>query len=150
MVSSACNKGWYSASESEKKAPTSLDYRKRWNYYRLNGNRCGYFSKIIWDEMMPFEKNCWYWYYVNNRINNDLSKIPKHRWIRIKLEYLDNKLETLCEFLGVDYYAIDIPHINKAKTPPRKWSEWSSKEMELFTKWCGKLMDTIYPNWNAL
>jgi hypothetical protein len=116
-------------------------------FYRLDGHKCGEFSSNEWNKMTSFEKNCWYWYYVNCEIERRLANIPKDRIFTIKLEEIEQKYDTLLEFLGVEKIITKIPQLNKAFYDLKHWASWDKEERLIFKKYCGKGMDNWYPGW---
>lgn len=149
VVASAVNRSWFSEKDVENGSPTGIEYRERWNYYRLNGGKSGFFDTDEWEQLSPFERNCWYWYYVNDHIERSLAALPQNRWICVALENLMSELDRIFAFLGVERIEVNVPHRNKAQTRPRYYNEWTSAEMETFARWCGNMMNKMYPNWSA-
>ena len=92
-VASSFRKGWY--------RPGPHPRRDIWDDFRLQGDACGDVSASAWAAMSAFEKNCWYWSYVNRTIEAQLSALPPERWMQLRLEELGDRMD-LVLFVGVE------------------------------------------------
>ncbi len=155
VVASTYARRWFDKDiENREGSPTSPNkFLCRWMYYRIDGAKCGVFSQAEWDEMSVFEKNCWYWSYVNSSIEKQLQQLPGWRWYTIKLEEIEDKVSSLLNFLGVEFEPLTIPKLNAFKPnvnwykTQKHWYDWEEREKLAFIKYCGKEMDKWYPNW---
>jgi len=100
----ASTHGWKWFSEEEKKKGEfyggGRDDVYQWYYYRLNGGICDpSISSERWEGMSAFEKNCWYWNFINTRIRKQLEKLQKARYLIIKLEELHERQNDIFKFL---------------------------------------------------
>ena len=141
--------GWKWFSEHEDKLAQQkgggTDSVDQWYYYRLNGSNCAdNITPEQWNKMSPFEKNCWYWAYTNNKIETQLDQLNKDRFITIKLEELETKQTEILDFLNVTKSTLIKTHTNKAKHDKYDENNWSDNEKEIFNRWCGDLMDKYY------
>ena len=138
VVASTFARGWFKDDEYN---PDIKDKKlKYWQRYRLNGNLCCVFDKITWKKMSLFERNCWYWSYVNEMIETQLKSIPDEQKMMINLQMLDDYLPKLLSFIGVKLdYDIRLKKLNVAKKrqTPKKWTEWTEMEINTFNKYCG-------------
>ena len=139
VVASTVARGWYDA-----------EFRSGlWGEYRLRGDRCGDLEAAEWETMTQFEKNCWYWAYVNRTIGQQLEGVAADRWMALRLEDLASKSASLFEFLGVDPVAVGGMRENTSRrtvVPPERWD---AAERAAFDRWCGETMDRWYPGWRA-
>lgn len=140
VVASTEARGWFKPGEyspDAKEGPLKI-----WQQYRPNGFLCGQFSQETWDRMSCFERNCWYWKYVNSTIARSLESVPKSQWMRTTLEQLNNDLSPVLDFLGVPFEPIQTRHEN-AKRPSDSlvgWQLWDEEREHLFNSICGEGM----------
>lgn len=82
VIASSVGRSWY-ADENH-----PIWNRIPWFYhaYRVQGDLCGDLEKEQWRRMTPFEKNCWYWQYVNNTIKTDIANLAPARTIHVRIE----------------------------------------------------------------
>lgn len=158
VVSSTLSRGWFSAREEIYGKRNVGDIGARWIYYRLHGAKCKEFEDVVWEDMTTFERNCWYWNYINSGIQKHLSQIPTQRKLMVRLEDINEKFNEIFHFLQVRSHNIS-PEKKNTKEEWRKhyislglfedskWPEWNIKQKSLFTRWCGDKMDLWYPNW---
>jgi len=158
VVASTFVRGWFSPEERVYGKRTSTDIGERWIYYRLHGAKCKAFEEDTWAHMTTFERNCWYWYYVNSEIQKQLSQIPTQRKLMIRLEDINKKTDEILKFLQVDPYIIVPERLNTAEEwknhyisyglyKDSKCIEWNAEQISDFTRWCGDKMDLWYPEW---
>ena len=140
VVSSALRKGWYQGG-----APAD-NRSNAWDDYRLRGDLCGEVEKEAWEGMTAFEKNCWYWSYVNRAIESSLAQVPSDRWLFLRLEGLAHHTDDVFELAGVDPVPVHIERHNAGRGPK---PVWSASEAEAFETWCGPAMDQWYPGWRT-
>lgn len=115
---------------------------------RIDGAKAGVLSVEAWETMSVFERNCWYWSYCNQTIQDDLAKIDQDRSLMIRLEDLSarstlHRIQEFLEFPGT------IPErvrktFNQANYQTYQPSEWTESEWSSFHRWCGPLMDKFY------
>jgi acetyltransferase-like isoleucine patch superfamily enzyme len=147
VVASTYSRGWYSLEQKEQGHPTQGTI-KPWYYYRLNGANCGCFNQKQWDSLSVFEKNCWYWSYVNKIIEQELDKLPTERWTKIHLEDFEKELVHVVEFLGAQPHPLKVMRTDTSDNKLRRWDRWSELERKQFKDMCGEQMDKNYPNWS--
>jgi hypothetical protein len=137
VVASTMARGWYGA-----------EFRSgTWGEYRLRGDACGDLPATEWEAMTPFEKNCWYWAYVNRSIARQLEGLATNRWMPFRLEDLGSKAAEVFEFLGVEPVAVRGARENpsrRAVVPPERWI---AAERRVFDRLCGGTMDRWYADW---
>jgi len=146
VVTSTSSKSWYSSGQKERGHATKR-ITERWYFYRLNGADCGCFAPKQWDRLSVFEKNCWYWGYVNNVIEQELAKLDPKRWVKLRLEDIKQKLPEIVTFLGGRTYPLKSMRENVTTYKKRHWDEWSASEKKQFEHLCAEQMDKHYPNW---
>jgi hypothetical protein len=137
VVASTVARGWYGA-EFQSGA---------WGENRLQGDACGDVTPDAWASLSPFERNCWYWSYVNRVIEQQLAPMPAERWRRVFLEDLDAAVPDMFEFIGVTPLAVRPPHENRSRRTVSRPRDWSSDERGAFERLCGGLMDRWYGDW---
>jgi len=121
---------------------------KEWTWYRLRGDQTGIMSTTQWEALSRFEKNCWLWAYTNEIIQEHLEKLPKERWMPIRLETLFEQLPDICRFVGVHLPPmIEKARHNVSAAVPKNWPEWSNDQKSAFERWCGEMMGMLYPDW---
>jgi acetyltransferase-like isoleucine patch superfamily enzyme len=139
-------RGIFSPEEHAQGSPIIHGWR-RWAYYRLEGNKCGVFSDSEWVAMSRFERACWFWYYVNNQIEINLRGLPSKQWMILKLENLAEQIPEIYQLIRAAPLQTEVLHLNKAWYPKNTWENWSAEQNALFEKWCGTMMDRLYPDW---
>lgn len=148
VVASTWGRGWFGEDKKKTERPPRSIFSS-WAYYRIDGVACGEFDREIWDQLSAFEKNCWYWYYVNTQIKNALNKLSAQRFILIKAEEMAFQQNDLFNFLSVSPIQKEVPVHNIGNYPIKKWECWNAIEKNIFFKRCGKLMDEFYPEWRT-
>ncbi len=155
VVASTYARGWYSDTQKEQGHPTVSGF-ERYFYYRLNAAKCGEISVEEWNSMSTFAKNCWYWGYLNHTIKQQLDKLPKDRWVLVKLEELQKSLNQIYGLLNVESYDLEVPKLNTAISIPKYnmqrnkltgWQSWTPDQCNEFDKWGGPMMDYLYSGW---
>jgi len=137
VVASTVARGWYGE-----------EFRSGlWGEYRLIGDRCGDVPPDRWGAMSLFERNCWYWSYVNRVIERQLRDLAPDRWRRVRLEDVDAAASSLFEFLEVAPLAARAPHENPSRWTVVPHSSWSLEQKQAFERICGDLMDRWYEGW---
>jgi hypothetical protein len=139
---------WYMPIYEQQFLPKNAkSHLKDWSWYRLRGDLVGDMDTQSWDNLSRFEKNCWLWTHVNNRILNDLKKIPKEKWMLVRLETLDEQIQSICKFLQIREPIQKSIHNNASPKKPTPWQKWPEEYKNAFQDWCGPLMNSLYPEW---
>ena len=146
IVASIYSRGWYTLEQKEQEHQTK-DNAQPWYFYRLNGADCGCFDPMQWDRLSVFEKNCWYWSFINKVIEQELGKLQRERWIKILLENIEQDLVGLVAFTGARPHPLKVSRTNISTNKLRRWDKWSEVERKQFENRCGEQMDKHYPNW---
>lgn len=148
-VASAYQKQWYTGhSENHDTYAACSDIEKAWIDGRIRADWTGEMTEPEWDACPRFEKCCWYWDFVNRRIERDLADHAPGRNIRIRLEEFNLRIGELVRWLGFETAPVpDVPVSNPARKPPHHWTAWSREEFDRFEVRCGALMDRHYPGW---
>lgn len=152
FVPSAVQKQWYTGhSENHDRYEDCPPVERMWIDGRIQGDRCGAVRGDEWQGMSPFARCCWYWSYVNRRIEADLDALLTEERVRtLRLESLDDELPDLVAWLGIDTPpGFAIPYENRAKRPLVGMADWSEDERSVFERWCGEAMDRWYPDWRG-
>lgn len=96
-------------------------------------------------EMSPFERSCWVWALVTQRVEENLQKLPPERWMVVRMEELEEQIPKVWEFLGVEQRGLQGAVTEDV--PKGLWQSWGTKEREIFERWCNDLMARWYPGW---
>jgi hypothetical protein len=151
VVSSAYAKQWYSGhSENHDRYEDCPPLERAWIDGRIEGDRCGDMSAEAWRRLNRFGRCCWYWSYVNRLIESDLATYAPHGYKLIRLEELNSGFPHLLDWMNLNYRVVPgVQRFNAAKRERYHWSRWSNAERDMFTEWCGGLMDRLYPTWRV-
>jgi hypothetical protein len=137
VVASTLARGWYGG-----------EFRSgTWGEYRLRADACGDMPTEEWDAMTPFEKNCWYWAFVNRRIDAELAGLAPDRWMALRLEDIASRSAPLFEFLGVEPIEVGGERENRSRRAVVQPDLWGASEKAAFDRWCGETMDRWYEGW---
>jgi len=147
VVASTTGRGWFDPQLEKTSKPNRYGTRDPWFYYRIHGDKSGDVTEEEWVSMSRFQKNCWYWKYVNEMIKGQFRNLSDHRKFTLRLEDLNSKLNGLQEFLGVENESLIIKRHNVAQHPKYPFEQWTNREKELFEEMCGQLMNEFYPGW---
>jgi len=118
FVNSAYSRGWFDDSEfgySRRSdiSVTSLYSSKIYSDNRINGYKCGQFDEETWKNMTPFQRNCWYWQYWNETIENQLLNLDQSRVLKTKIEKIN--ANEIFDFLKISTLESIIKTENRAK-----------------------------------
>lgn len=155
-VNSMHSRGWFSDNElfrSPGKEPnTDRRYRPVFGENRIHADKAGAMSHAQWVEMSEFERNCWYWTYWNELIENQLNVLPAASWMKVKLEELSDVQKDVISFVGAD--ASKCKQVEKTNAA-RNYSlssveDWDSAMRTSFNLICGSQMKAWYPEMKAI
>ena len=153
FVASAYGRGWFDEKEygdfysnqfsSDTIVDKSIFDKYRWDYakFRISGPLVGAISESEWKLMGAFERCCWYWSYWNELIEKQLNQIPPSNWKMIRLENLENEIELVQDFLGLDKENLKVEITNKANYKIIKKLNWTNDQLNVFSKWCSPGID---------
>lgn len=141
VVASGNSRGWYHPGVSEGVR------RAAWDAYRLQGDRVGDVSTTEWAAMTPFEKNCWYWAYMNRTIRERCAELPPSQWTKVHVESLAECTDALFRHIGVEPVNVEVERHNQGKGETKSFESWTNKERAAFEQICGAEMDLAYPGW---
>lgn len=144
VVASATARNWFSDNEYN---PNASDYWLNiWQKYRLNGFLCGEFSREQWKAMSVFERNCWYWKFVNETIEKKLSNIAGDRKLKVTLSDLNEDIGVVFDFLGASRRDVIMSKVNRAKAGHnlKDTDNWSEEEWGIYEKYCAEGMNKWY------
>ena len=144
VVSSTFGRGWYDPKKEFGAKPLVYTIPGIWDYYRLDGSKAGVFSKAEWDRMNIFQKNCWYWSYINESIERQLLEIPREDWIFVKLEELSREISNICEFMKIPADKLDVIVANTATYKVKGFDSWNEDEINDFSTYCGRQLKNWY------
>ncbi len=148
VVSSIYGREWYQV-ESEDSELFNPKLRT-WDNYRIEGDRIGAFTSEEWSAMNAFEKNCWYWKYWNESIEDFFKLLPDNQKLFLRLEEMDGQVDKLQQFLGFDTEIIRVKKTNEAYYKLQKYDSWEDDQKDSFSKICGpSMVKWGYENLNA-
>lgn len=107
---------------------------------RLNGYKCGDCSEEEWNQMTPFERNCWYYFYWNRIIDEQLKGKTS---IKIKLEEIAERTSDLIEFLELPSEKIALKKLNISHSGKSASQTWTDRMRDSYEEWESKL-DALY------
>ena len=146
FVNSAYPRGWFRNCEFgyEKNKmefiPTDTRPFEAHAAHRVNGHKLGLFSEEDWKIMTAFERNCWYWSYWNEIIENQLEDVAPSRKFTIRLNELNARKTELCDFLAINIGQASAKKVNAAKYDTLKREDWSEEMEIIYDKHCKNTM----------
>lgn len=142
VVASAYARGWYRETE-EGKFRTDDEYWM-WQDYRLNGPVAGDLTDEEWDAMDSFARNCWYWSYINRKIEKDLSSISANKWMWCDIGEFESRRDQVMQFLGVSEHTFQVQQHNASDYGRYLPEDWTSQQRADFDDHCSSIMRRIY------
>lgn len=122
--------------------------RGEWNTYRPSGDAFKDMPPGEWAAMSPFAKCCWYWAFTNRKIREGLLECGRP-WILVRLEEIQHEFGAVATFLGVTVPAShEVPKTNASRGTVTAFHYWDHRQREEFRRYCGDVMDELYPGWN--
>jgi len=145
VVSSGVGRDWFGKSEIERAKPISFEERGwYYYYYKINPSRMNIFSEAEWEGMSVFQRNCWYWNFINCKIESDLKSVDKENVLFVRLEDLNENVDFIFDFLKIKNQSIRMHKKNSGKYAINKYSKWSDANKLYFKDSCGELMRRLY------
>lgn len=141
IITSTVSRGWFEDREfgyisKELDSSERIYVPEVFSINRLNGFKINAFSEIEWRKMSVFERNCWYWYYWNLKIQKGLDQIESDKKFKVKLEELEQKIYDLALFLDIPEFKFKVIKANKGTY--RKIVIWDKKLIKIFSKYSPK------------
>ena len=137
FVNSAFHRGWFSNEEfgySERASEPKAFAAKIFQRYRLNGYLCGEFEESHWKAMSSFERNCWYWTYWNKIIEKQLLALPRSQWMIVGLQELEDKMQSIGDFISESPFHYAIKRTNQAKYELSE--NWTQEQFDIIDNTC--------------
>lgn len=151
FISSAVGRGWFDDSEfgcdgKGDQYNQSVYSWSKFSKYRPNGSLADKrISESEWRDMSIFERNCWYWSFWNQLIEQQLESVQQERQFFLRIEDLGTRIGDLCSFLGVQTpELVKNGRHNVATYKKFDSSKWSENDREKFLKWCTVLTEKYY------
>ena len=94
--------------------------------------------------MNVFQRNCWYWNFINCKIESDLKSVDKENVLFVRLEDLNENVDFIFDFLKIKNQGIRMHKKNSGKYAINKYSKWSDANKLYFKDSCGELMGRLY------
>lgn len=143
VVASIIGRGWYAQDSDNFQTRKNPWFREHW---RVQGDLVtppveGFAA------MSQFEKCAWYWAHVNSSIKAAFENLPQDRKLLVRLEDLPQQADDILNFIGAPPLSVPVIRENKAVHGRHKASNWTKEERAIHDKWCGGLMDQLYPDW---
>ena len=138
VVRSTYYRGWFSNKELEYPVVDEEPEVYASNIYVANrpiGYICNQMTEEEWKSMSPFERNCWYWRYWNEMIENQLKKIDRDRWEVYDLSQLDKRTKEISKFIGGDF-KYNFIKSNQSTYEKKDYKDWTSDQKNFLEKWC--------------
>ena len=114
--------------------------------YRLNGSRIkNELTPEQWRRMSAFERNCWYWKYVNETIENNVKTMPAERWALIRLEFFGEDLDAMLRKFRITSpagFEFELQKTNTAKYELQ--STWTDEQEAIFQGYTRELYLRVY------
>ncbi len=120
-------------------------YRMEYAKYRLNGYLAKEFDKDSWMKMSCFERCCWYWFYWNTMIDEQVECLSKEDLFFIRLEDLEQNQNFIYSFLNIPNKNISLEQTNKAYYQKIDSDNWDENQKISFKKWCTPGLKKWYP-----
>jgi hypothetical protein len=119
-----------------------------WVRHRLRGHEVSAMSAKEWERLDSFARNCWFWGWTNEKIKNDLQSLGA-KWMLVRLEDLQMTIESIASFLQLSpAVAPQVPQLNVSPYGKVcKKNYWDHSQRDSFIRFCGPLMDELYPRW---
>ena len=109
-IVSMASRNWYAEDEY-------FSYNSgQWAKYRLQADKIGEYDTKTWTKMSKLAKCTWYWFYINEQIERELSKLDKERVLRLNLKDLSEKKHILGDFVGLGQFDFTVSKENKRKS----------------------------------
>lgn len=139
VVNSGYHRGWFANAEfgyKNRPLEPAVYSSKIFSKFRINGYLCNEFSENEWREMDSFERNCWYWKYWNQLIENQLKGLNRDRWMALSLENLNDKVDDVVSFIGEPNFNYSVTKSNQAKYTLKDLSDWPEKWNNHLSTYC--------------
>ncbi|MEZ5166408.1 MAG: sulfotransferase [Acidimicrobiales bacterium] len=149
VVSSGVQRGWFGDA-----ADTA------WERWRMRADLLGEVTVEEWAAWTPFRRVAWLWARTNRMIGDDLAALAPERWMRVRLEDLEERIDAVAAFLGLPATAFVIPTRNARGSTTRSGDpgvnqvdrrfavdDWTTEQRDDFASFCGPFMDECYPDW---
>jgi len=106
-VVSMASRNWYKENEY-------FEYNSNhWAKYRLQADRIGEIDEDVWANMSSLAKCTWYWYYINENIENALNSLSEERVLKVNLKDLSKEMNVIGEFLQLEGFDLQLLKTNK-------------------------------------
>lgn len=140
VVTSTHSRSWF----ADHTHPVFAQINWFYHRYRVEGDKSGDVSADDWAGMTWFQRNCWYWTYVNEKIEQDLAGIDASRKMFLRLEDLNGRVGEVLDFLGVGPADLNVEKTNEAFYTKQGPDTWSAEQKADFERFCGPLMKRLY------
>jgi hypothetical protein len=139
FINSAYHRGWFANEEFDFEKETNAQEvysSKIFSRYRIDGSQLGIFSREEWFRMGSFNRNVWFWKYWNSKIEMNLTKLDRSRFLALGLNNLNSRLNVLSNFIGTESFHYQGIVTNKAKYKKGTVTNWSKEWEDSFNKYC--------------
>lgn len=140
-VNSTFSRGWFSDNELGFTKLEKLEdplYRGIFSDYRPQADKIGEMSNQQWVKMSSFERNCWYWNFWNQQIKDQLDSLNSERWMKVRLEELDNNIGEVLTFIGAEKTHLKpiIANVAEKKYQLKNNDDWNDDMKASYNRWC--------------
>jgi len=119
-----------------------------WGENRIRGDEVDRMTGHQWSRLPAFAKHCWCWAWTNAKIERDLKKAGVS-FIMVRIEDIDHSVSRIAQFLEVTPPAnLVLRRWNRSTGTVTKASYWDSTQRRAFRRFCGPLMNRLYPGWS--
>lgn len=160
FVASAYGRGWMDDHEYahhnpelfsfDTIAPKKIfdDFRLDYSIFRLSAYKAKVMTEDAWKSMSSFERNCWYWFFWNNKIEKAFEHISEDRKFFLPLENLNEKINEVLNFFNLDLLDLKFDKFNEATYDKYTKDKWSDQQLKIVQKYCEEKMNKWYSNQN--
>lgn len=157
FVASEVQRGAY---DPQAKPPWAVS---KWDRWRVAGDKCGVVSPETWSEWDVFERACWQWSWVNERIRSFVLGLPVDQWRVCRIEEFAGEVSRLGDWLDLEPVNYLVPRSNRRRagddpdgtdrSVPNNvdevatWDDWTLEQRATFERHCSWLMDQHYRGW---
>lgn len=150
FIKSSYSRGWFSDKEfgfSENPNTPKPYSSSIYSNFRIDGAKCNEFTEKDWIKMHPFEKNCWYWYFWNKTIENNVKVLPQNQYRVFGLYTLSKNVNELSNFIGTPEFEYIITKSNVANYEKID-NNWPDSWLLYQKKWCDDYYQQLQLKYN--
>jgi acetyltransferase-like isoleucine patch superfamily enzyme len=146
FVASAYSRGWFVDDDFEFGKSGMRSYSNmKWATNRLAADKMSLKSTEEWRQMSSFERCCWYWTTVNDRLVSDLSMLERHRVSAVWTRGIGPLVDKLLVNAGMPSRQVRTGRqvSNKAFYSVINSSQWTDSQREIFSRTCVPALERV-------